>query len=74
MASCWPAKAGWRYKKLMKENASWLQRTTSDFVLFAMAFIGFVVGVTGMIITSVPVAVFGSLLLLLAVSGFTLKD
>ena len=42
-------------------------RGLADFVLFAMAFLGFMLGAAGVVLTSPSLALFGALLLLLSV-------
>jgi hypothetical protein len=58
----------------MNGNVRWSERTTSDFILFGMAFVGVVLGAIGVIVTFVPVAVMGFVLLFLALGGFMLKN
>jgi hypothetical protein len=42
-------------------------RGPADFVLFGLAFLAFMLGAAGVVLTSPPVAIFGALLLLLSV-------
>ncbi len=57
----------------MNGTAPWLERRAGDFILFALAFSGIVIGVIGVVVTSVPAAIIGFLLLMLAVSIFMIK-
>lgn len=50
------------------------QRGPVDFVLFGMAFVGFVIGAIGVVITSVPAVVTGFILLGGAIGGFAVKS
>ncbi len=50
------------------------QRGPADFILFGLAFVGFVLGTGGLITTSVPAAVTGVVLMLLSVCSFMLKS
>jgi len=58
----------------MNRNAAEFQRTTADFVLFALMFIGFVVGAAGVVTTSVPACVTGLIFFGLGVLSFMLKS
>jgi hypothetical protein len=49
-------------------------RAASDFILFALGFIGFVVGAAGVVVSSPATALFGGLLTLFAVSSFLVRS
>ncbi len=49
-------------------------RGTGDYILFALGFIGFVVGTGGVVVASLPAAVVGGALLLLVVGCFGLRS
>ena len=49
-------------------------RTTGDFILFALAFIGFLLGAGGLVIGSVPGAITGAVLMLLPILGFIVRS
>jgi hypothetical protein len=59
--------------QFMNRGTEELQRTPVDFILFAIIFIGFLVGAAGLVATIVPVAVSGALLMLLGFFSFILK-
>jgi len=48
-------------------------RTTTDFVLFALGFVGFLLATTGVIVDCPPGAVTGAAFLLLAILCLTLR-
>jgi hypothetical protein len=58
---------------MQQETFDSTERTTTDFVLFALGFIGKVVAGAGVVVNSAATAVFGALLALFAVSSFFLK-
>jgi len=49
-------------------------RSPAELILFALGFIGFVLGSTGIVVNSPATAVFGGLLLLFCVSSFLLRS
>jgi hypothetical protein len=57
----------------MNRSTDQLQRTTSDFILFAMVFVGFVIGAAGLVTTSIPGLVIGFLLMAMGFCGFMIK-
>jgi hypothetical protein len=57
----------------MNTNADPIERSTADFILFALMFIGFVVGAAGVITTSVPACVTGLILFGLGTLCFIIK-
>jgi hypothetical protein len=58
----------------MSENSPEMERSPAELVLFAIGFVGFVLGAAGAIINSVAAAISGFILLGLAVSGFLLRQ
>jgi hypothetical protein len=48
-------------------------RTPTDYVLFALAFIGFVIGLSGVVLTSAWAALSGLLILTLCILAFRLR-
>ena len=54
----------------MNDFSDSTDRKPVEFVLFALAFVGFILGAAGMVLTSLPVALIGTVILLLAVSCF----
>ena len=57
----------------MRGDIDEFQRTTSDFILFAIVFCGFVAGLIGMISTSIPAGMGGLLLMFIGLIGFMIK-
>jgi len=54
----------------MHDLADWTPRRAGDFVLFALAFVGFVVAVGGVIVSSAFLALSGGAISMLAVLCF----
>jgi hypothetical protein len=57
----------------MNGNSHDLERTTGDFILFALGFLGFVIGAAGLITSSIPGCAVGFGLLMLSVVSFMFK-
>jgi hypothetical protein len=51
-----------------------MERTSRELLLFAIACLGVLMGLVGIIITSVPLAVFGLILLCMSLAGFALRN
>ena len=49
-------------------------RTTGDYVKFAVGFLGFLIAAAGVDLSSTPVAIAGAVILLLVVSWFALQS
>ena len=49
-------------------------RGPAEYVLFALGFLGFMMGATGVVVSSIAAAVMGMLLLLFAVLCFSLTE
>jgi uncharacterized membrane protein YbaN (DUF454 family) len=49
-------------------------RTTGDYILLALAFLGFLAASAGVVAASTPVALTGTVLLLLAIVCFALRS
>jgi hypothetical protein len=58
----------------MNSGSEEFQRSSSDIVLFATIFVGFVIGISGLISTIVPAALFGFVLMGLGLCYFMLKN
>ena len=56
------------------ERSESTDRTTGDYFLFALAFIGFLVAATGVIVESPGGALTGAFLLLLPILGFAVRS
>ena len=54
----------------MSEYSDSTERKPGEYLLFALGFAGFVLGASGIILTSAPPALTGAIILLLAVSFF----
>jgi hypothetical protein len=48
-------------------------RTPSDYFLFALAFLGFMIGVGGVVVASAPAAFTGFILMLLSILSYALR-
>ena len=59
---------------MMNGNNDGFTRTPSDFILFAIVFVGFVLGAAGLVTTTVPIGVTGVIAMLLGFCGFMLKS
>ena len=57
----------------MNQDSLNAERTPRELLLFALAAFGLLLGVVGVVITSVSMAIFGALLMLTAVSGFAVR-
>ena len=57
----------------MNGNSDKLQRSSGEIVLFALAFVGFVIAIVGVITSVAPLAFSGLFLVMLAMSYFMLK-
>ncbi len=55
------------------EYSDAIDRKPGEYILFALAFVGFVIAVVGITVTSPHIALFGTLALILAVLGFQRK-
>jgi hypothetical protein len=51
-----------------------VQRSPSDFILFAINFVGFVAALAGLITSTVPICILGVLMLLFGLGGFMVKS
>jgi hypothetical protein len=54
----------------MKSSPNSTDRRPGEYFLFALAFIAFLVAVGGVVVSSLPMAISGGVLLLLCVLGF----
>jgi Cu/Ag efflux pump CusA len=54
----------------MNSSSNSTDRRPGEYFLFALAFLAFLVAVAGVIVSSLPIAVSGGVLLLLCVVGF----
>ena len=57
----------------MDTNYDSTDRKPADYVLFALAFLGFIIGLAGMVVASVPAAFTGLVLMLLCILGYELR-
>ncbi len=48
-------------------------RKPADYVLFALAFLGFIIGLSGVIVASIPAAFTGFVLMLLSILSYKLR-
>jgi hypothetical protein len=58
----------------MNRNVDELQRTTGDFILFGVVFVGFVFGIVGVVTTSLPACLTGLFLIGAGLGCFMLKN
>jgi hypothetical protein len=58
----------------MNRESGEMQRSTGDFVLFAVVFVGFVLGAIGLITTAIPTGVVGLILMGLGLCYFLVKE
>ncbi len=54
----------------MDANSESTDRTVADYVLFAFAFFGFLLGISGVIVSAPVAAVIGLMILLLSILSF----
>jgi hypothetical protein len=54
----------------MGSNSDSTDRTAGDYILFALAFIGFIIALGGITVSSPPAAFAGAVILLLAIASF----
>ena len=57
----------------MDTNYDSTDRKPADYVLFALAFLGFIIGLSGVIVASVPAAFIGLVLMLLSILSYQLR-
>ena len=57
----------------MDESTNELNRPRWDFIQFAVTFVGFLCGVTGMIINSIPTALTGLILMAIGLAYFLFR-
>jgi hypothetical protein len=57
----------------MDANYDSTDRKPGDYVLFALAFLGFIIGVGGVVVASIPAAFTGLVLMLLSILGYQLR-
>lgn len=58
----------------MRDESDSTDRRPEDYLLFALAFLGFATAMSGIIVSSLPVTFFGAAVLLFALVGFLLKS
>ncbi len=58
----------------MHNGIEYSDRTPAELILFALGFIGFVLGAAGVVVGSPATGVFGGLLLLFSISSFLLRS
>ena len=58
----------------MNREPGELQRSTGDFVLFAVVFVGFVIGAIGLITSNIPSGLVGFILMGLGLCYFMVKE
>ena len=58
----------------MNKDLDQVERGPGDFILFGLAFVGFVMSAGGLVTTSIPVAVTGVIFMLLRACSFMLKS
>jgi hypothetical protein len=51
-----------------------MERTSRELLLFAIACFGVLMGAVGVILSSVPLAIFGLVILCLSLAGFAIKN
>ena len=58
----------------MNSGSERFQRTPGDFISFALGFVGFIIGIAGLITTTVPAFLTGFILIGLVLCYFMLKS
>lgn len=58
----------------MNHNANPAERRPGELALFATGFVGFIIGVAGVLLATIPVAVLGGIILLFVFSCFALTS
>jgi hypothetical protein len=58
----------------MNNNANPAERGPGELALFAIGFVGFIIGVAGVLLATIPVAVVGGIILLFVFSCFALAS
>ena len=62
------------YSFAMNRETPELERSPGDFVFFAIVFIGFVIGMTGLVTTSLGIGIVGFIMMVLGLSYFLLRE